>query len=69
MPFIIVADDAFAMSDHISKPFVGRHSKGSIERAFNYRHSRFRRVIENVFGIMSRVFRVLKNLCYYSQNQ
>lgn len=60
MPFVIVADDAFAMSERIMKPFVGRHSKGSIERAFNYRHSRARRVIENVFGIMSSVFRVLR---------
>lgn len=60
VPLVIVADDAFAMSDRIMKPFVGRHSKGSIERAFNYRHSRARRVIENVFGIMSSVFRVLR---------
>lgn len=58
MPFVIVADDAFAMSEHIMKPFVGRHSKGSIERDFNYRHSRARRIIENVFGIMNSVFRV-----------
>ncbi|KAG5872989.1 hypothetical protein JTB14_025355 [Gonioctena quinquepunctata] len=43
MPFVIVADDAFAMSERIMKPFVGRHSEGSIERAFNYRHSRARR--------------------------
>ncbi|KAG5873102.1 hypothetical protein JTB14_008182 [Gonioctena quinquepunctata] len=43
MPFVIVADDAFAMSERIMKQFVGRHSKGSIERAFNYRHSRARR--------------------------
>lgn len=60
IPFVIVADDAFAMTERIMKPFTGRHNKGSIERAFNYRHSRARRVIENAFGIMSSVFRVLR---------
>jgi hypothetical protein len=60
MPFVIVADDAFAMTERIVKPFIGRHKKGSIERAFNYRYARARRVIENAFGILSSVFRVTR---------
>lgn len=60
LPFVIVADDAFALSEYIMKPFPGRHPKGSVERAYNYRHSRSRRVIENVFGILTAVFRVLR---------
>lgn len=60
IPYVIAADDAYALSERLMKPFVGRHVKGTIERAFNYRHSRARRVIENVFGIMSSVFRVLR---------
>ncbi|KAK5644915.1 hypothetical protein RI129_006215 [Pyrocoelia pectoralis] len=60
VPFVIVADDAFALSGNVMKPFPGKHFKGSVERAYNYRHSRARRVIENAFGILSAVFRVLR---------
>lgn len=60
IPYIFVADDAFAFSPRIMKPYSGTFHKGCTERAFNYRLSRARRVVENVFGIMSSVFRVLR---------
>nr|CAH7743610.1 unnamed protein product [Callosobruchus chinensis] len=41
------------------KPYPGTHEKGTKERVFNYRLSRARRIVENVFGIMSAVFKVL----------
>lgn len=56
----IVADDAFGLSEIVMIPYSGRHTKGSLERAFSYTHSRARRIIENSFGIMASVFRVVR---------
>nr|CAI5843492.1 unnamed protein product [Callosobruchus analis] len=61
LPYVIVADDAFSLSQYLMKPYPGTHKKGGKERHFNYRLSRARRVVENVFGIMSSIFRVLRN--------
>nr|CAI5823709.1 unnamed protein product [Callosobruchus analis] len=58
VPYVIVADDAFSLSQYLMKPYPGTHKKGSKER--HYRLSRARRVVENVFGIMSSIFRVLR---------
>lgn len=60
LPFVFVADSAFPLTENIMKPYSGYHSKDSAERAYNYRLSRARRIIENVFGIASSVFRVLR---------
>lgn len=58
-PFVIVADDAFALQTHIMKPYSKR-SLSLTERVYNYRLSRARRIIENVFGIASARFRCLR---------
>lgn len=58
VPYMIVADDAFALKTYLMKPFAFRNQNRA-ERIFNYRLSRARRVIENVFGIMSARFRLL----------
>lgn len=60
IPYVIVGDNGFALKDYLMVPFRGDHDAGSIKRIFNYRLSRARRTIENVFGIMSAVFRVLR---------
>lgn len=59
VPFVLVGDDAFAMKKTLLKPYTGKNLIG-LQRIFNYRLSRARRVIENVFGIMSARFRVLR---------
>lgn len=53
VPYVILADKAFALNNYTMKPFEGTPDNGSPERIFNYRLSRARRVVENAFGIMS----------------
>lgn len=59
VPYIFVGDDAFPLSS-LLKPYPGNHAKGSIERIFNYRLCRARRIVENVFGILASVFRIFR---------
>lgn len=60
VPYFFIGDGAFCLNENIMKPFPGVHKKGTPERIFNYRLCRARRVVENVFGILSSVFRVLR---------
>ncbi|XP_047512932.1 uncharacterized protein LOC125054845 [Pieris napi] len=60
VPYFILGDKAFALNDYTLKPYEGTPERGSMERIFNYRLSRARRVVENAFGILSSVFRVLR---------
>ncbi|XP_036344851.1 uncharacterized protein LOC118754099 [Rhagoletis pomonella] len=54
MPFVIVADDAFPLKTYLLKPFSYREQVMSY-KIFNYRLSRARNVVENVFGNVHRV--------------
>lgn len=60
MPYVFVADEAFPLTNRIMKPFSGLHDKGTMQRKFNYNLCRARRIVENVFGVTSAVFRVLR---------
>lgn len=60
LPYVIVGDDAFPLTHYLMKPYSREHQLGSAQRVFNYRLCRARRIIENVFGILTSVFRVFK---------
>ena len=55
--FVFVADEAFALGEHVMKPFPMRNLTPE-QQIYNYRLSRARRVVENAFGILSCRFRL-----------
>ncbi|CAH2003310.1 unnamed protein product [Acanthoscelides obtectus] len=66
VPYVFVGDDAFSLSEHLMKGYPVEQKKSSKKRIFNYRLCRARRIVENVFGIMSAVFRVLRKVILVS---
>lgn len=57
LPYVFVGDEAFALRTDFLKPFNQREL--TFERKiFNYRLSRARRIVENVFGILASRFRI-----------
>ncbi|XP_047108665.1 uncharacterized protein LOC124777341 [Schistocerca piceifrons] len=59
-PYVVLADEAFALHENVMKPYAGVYEKGTKEKTFNYRLSRARQVVENCFGILTSVFSVLR---------
>jgi hypothetical protein len=59
VPYFFVADDSFAMRNYIMKLYPFK-DQSAPDRIFNYRLSRARRIVENVFGITANRFHVLR---------
>lgn len=60
VPFVFIGDGAFALTTHVMKPYPGNHADGTLQRTFNKRLSSARVIVENVFGVLTSVFRILK---------
>ena len=52
LPYVFVADDAFALKKNVMKPYP-QSGLTQDKRVYNYRLSRARRIVENLFGIIA----------------
>lgn len=59
VPYVVVADEAFGLKPWMMRPYP-RTQLDNNKRNFNYRLSRARRCVENVFGILANRFRVFR---------
>lgn len=58
LPYVFVADEAFALHKNVLRPFSGRELNETMS-IFNYRLTRARRYVECAFGIMANKWRIL----------
>lgn len=56
-PYVFLGDDAFALKKFMMKPFPQQGLTPG-KRIYNYRHSRARRISENLFGILANRWRI-----------
>lgn len=64
-PYVMVPDEAFPLEVWMMKPYPKANLK-AYECVYNYRLSRARRVIENVFGILVSHWRIFGDpICTY----
>ena len=59
LPYVFIGDEAFAMRTDFLRPF-GQKDLTNERRIFNYRLSRARRIIENIFGILVSRFHIFQ---------
>ena len=57
VPYVFLGDGAFALKEFLMKPFP-QQGLNEERRIYNYRHSRARRISENLFGILTNRWRI-----------
>lgn len=60
LPFIFVADEAFALSHFMMRPYPRANNLNVQQKVFNYRLSRARRIVECAFGILTARWRIFR---------
>ncbi|XP_031329600.1 putative nuclease HARBI1 [Photinus pyralis] len=58
LPYVFIGDDAFPLRVDLMKPFRQAALTSREKKIYNYRLSRARRIVENVFGILAARFRI-----------
>ena len=66
VPFVLVGDKAFPLSEYLMKPYALRNLDDE-RRIYNYRMSRLRRFTENAFGILVNRFRLWVGRCHLTR--
>lgn len=59
MPYVVVADEAFRLSENLLKPYP-RRNLSQEKRIFNYHLSHARQMVECTFGILVSKFRIFE---------